>query len=218
MNQATPQPELLAATPCASLIHVAGDLIVRFEANPVHPLARMFAQTFADSLATDVAARSTRDTVAAPNIIVRDEAAPLKIMADGQRVDAREPITDHVALLFPSTDWMIAVTALSKDGEPLGSQRDVEAAAKALTLLGYDDWTLASDKVYERHVIDRRYHAPAADKNLYPNLPLSDWYWTSTAAPWSAESAFYVLLHFGNVNYYPRYYSGFGLACRRARQ
>ncbi|ODT97292.1 MAG: hypothetical protein ABS82_01180 [Rhodanobacter sp. SCN 67-45] len=217
MNQAASQTELLQATPSAPFIHVAGDLIVRIDSNPLHSLARMLATPLADGLAT-AAARSTRESTPGPSIIVRDEDAPWKIMADGKRVDARESVTDHVALLFPATDWMVAVGALSNVGQPLDSQQDVEAAAKALTLLGYDDWALAPDKVYERHVIDRRYHEPAVDKNLYPNLPLSDWYWTSTIAPWSAESAFSVFLHYGGVGSNHRFYSGFGLACRRARQ
>ena len=38
------------------------------------------------------------------------------------------------------------------------------------------------------------------------------------ATPWSRESAFYVFLPFGLVSSYRRNYSGFGLACRRARQ
>ncbi|WP_027489353.1 DUF1566 domain-containing protein [Rhodanobacter sp. OR92] len=206
MNQAAPQPEAITTTPGIPFIHVAGDLIVRLDSNPIHSLAHLPATPVAGALA--VAERSTHD----------DEAAPLKILADGTEVPAADPRTDHMAVLFPATGWMIAVKALSKDGRPLETQQAAEEAGKALQLLGHNNWMLAPDKVYERHVIDRRYHEPAADKNLFPNLPLSDWYWTSTAAPWSSGSAFLVNLRLGFVDGLLRSFSGFGLACRRARQ
>jgi len=203
MSHETQSADTPAAHATSPFIHVAGDLIVRLGSRPLHNLAHMLVSPLQDHFA---------------NIIGSDGATPLKIMADGKQVDAREPVTDHVALLFPDTGWMVAVTALSNGGRPFDSQQAAEAAGKALRLLDYDNWELATDKVYERHVIDRRFHEPAADKNLYPNLPLSDWYWTSTAAPWSSGSAFGVALRGGGVNSAPRGYGGFGLACRRARQ
>jgi len=188
------------------IINVEGDLIIThslslFDTAPAEPPAREQA------------------TTAAPAVIIRDDAIPWKIFADGQRLDAREPATDHVALLFPDTHWMVGVATLCQsDKNAFDSQQEAESAAKALALLGYDDWLLASDKVYDRHVIDRRYHEPAADKNLYPNLLLTDTYWTSTITPWSQAHAFGVGLDFGYVSYFHRGSSGFGLAARRARQ
>ncbi len=143
----------------------------------------------------------------------------VKIDANGNHLPADSTRTDHVALLFPDTGWMVAVAPLAREGgAAYASQADVEAAAKALRLLGHDDWILAPDTVYDRHVIDRRFHKPAADPKRYPHLLRGNWYWTSTAAPWSSAAAFYVDLDYGYVGYYPRDGSGFGLACRRARQ
>ena len=140
-------------------------------------------------------------------------------MEDGHRVDARELDVKHVALLFPETGWMVGTHTLCRDGErPFASQADTIAAAKASRLLGYDDWSLPDDVVYERHVIDRRFYEPAADTNLYPRLLLTDWYWTSRTTPWSESAAFYVNLNYGGVLNLNRLSSGFGLACRRARQ
>ena len=224
MNQATPQSEVLESKDAASIgyINIEGDINIHVGGSGTKSVAAFSPESMVRTLlfndALKNAIRSQPKPAAAPSIIIRDDAAPWKIMADGQRVDAREQVTDHVALLFPDTAWMIAVNALSRDGKPFSTQQDTETAGKALKLLDYDDWSLAADKVYERHVIDRRFHEPAADKNLYPNLPLSDWYWTSTVAPWSRESAFGVSLHDGFVDYNHRNSSGFGLACRRARQ
>ena len=155
----------------------------------------------------------------APSVIVRNAAQPLKIMRDGHRVDARDSVTDHIALLFPETDWMIGVDTLYRgEKNPFASQQDTVAAAKAITLLDYDDWGLADDIVYGRHIIDRRFFKPAADPNLYPRLLLTDTYWTSTVTPWSESSAFFVSIYSGYVCSNGRGSSGFGLPCRRARQ
>lgn len=146
-------------------------------------------------------------------------AAPLKILADGTEVPATDPRTDHVAILFPDTGWMVARQALSNDGEAYDTADQVDAAAKALRLLDFDDWQNAPlDEVWLRHVLKHDRYAPAVDTNLFPDLPTDDWYWTGTTAPWSAASAFLVALDFGYVYGYHRSHGGFGLACRRARQ
>lgn len=155
---------------------------------------------------------------AAPSIIIRDLTQPRKVMADGHQVDARETVTDHVALIFPDTGIWVHPATLAREGKPYDSQESVETAAKGLQLLDYDDWHLSPDTVYDRHVINRRFRKPAADPNLYPHLLLDDWYWTSTIVPGSPASAFGVYLDSGYVNYSLRYSGGFGLACRRARQ
>jgi len=162
--------------------------------------------------------QATGQKTEAPSIIVRNPAQPLKVMPDGHQVDARETVTDHVALIFPETGIWVHPATLARDGKPYDSQESVEAAAKGLQLLDYDDWHLSPDTVYDRHVIDRRFRKPAADPNLYPHLLLDDWYWTSTIMPGSPASAFDVNLDLGVVSSGHRSYSGFGLACRRARQ
>ncbi|MHB1057278.1 MAG: Lcl C-terminal domain-containing protein [Rhodanobacter sp.] len=145
---------------------------------------------------------------------------PLKVLADGTEVPATDPRTDHVAVLFPDTGWMVARKALTdSDGEALDNADAVDAAAKSLQLLGHQDWITAPlDEVWLRHVLKHDRYDPAVDTNLFPDLPLDDWYWTGTAAPWSSGSAFFVDLLNGYVLYNHRNFSGFGLACRRARQ
>lgn len=148
------------------------------------------------------------------------ETTPLKILADGTEIPATDPRTDHVAVLFRDSGWMVACDALTdREGEAHATADDVDADARQLHLLGFNDWISAPlDEVWLRHVLTHDRYDPAVDTNLFPDLPTDDWYWTGTAAPWSAESAFLVDLHDGIVNYFRRGYSGFGLACRRARQ
>ncbi|KLJ02856.1 DUF1566 domain-containing protein [Luteimonas sp. FCS-9] len=150
----------------------------------------------------------------------------LKILADGSEVPATDPRTDHVAVLFPD-GWMVACRPLTDtDGESLPNADAVDAAAAALDLLGHNDWQTAPlDEVWLRHILKHDRYDPALDSNLFPNLARGDWYWTGTNTPWSkdtasssASSAFGVFLGLGHVGSVPRYLSGFGLACRRARQ
>ncbi|WP_027489357.1 hypothetical protein [Rhodanobacter sp. OR92] len=145
---------------------------------------------------------------------------PLKVLADGTEVPATDPRTDHVAILFPDTGWMVARDALTNaDGEAHANADAVDADARQLHLLGFNDWFNAPlDEVWLRHVLKHDRYAPAVDTNLFPDLPTDDWYWTGTAAPWSSGSAFSVLLLGGGVGFLRRDSSGFGLACRRARQ
>jgi hypothetical protein len=177
------------------------------------------ADGLADFLVNSLGGRQLAAAIAAGANPHPAASRPLKTMGDGKRVDSREAVTDHVALLFPDTGWMIGVDTLCLDDErPFGSHQAALNGAKACRLLDYDDWSLADDVVYSRHVIDRRFHKPAADPNLYPRLLLSDWYWTSTITAWSQSAAFSVNLHLGYVDINSRDNSGFGLACRRARQ
>ncbi|MBN8260964.1 MAG: DUF1566 domain-containing protein [Xanthomonadales bacterium] len=222
------------AAPPSLFIHVAGDVNIHagtrrdpglsiLGALPISGTIAQALRAVQDGQRVNVTegpatAAAAHAATGAPSIIIRDPAQPLKAMADGHQVDARETVTDHVALIFPESGIWVHPTTLARDGKAYANQAAVEAAAKELRVLGHDDWHLAPDTVYDRHVIDRRFHKPAADPNLYPHLLLTDWYWTSTIAPWSAASAFYVPLGYGGVSYGPRDYSGFGLACRRARQ
>ncbi|MBN8260976.1 MAG: DUF1566 domain-containing protein [Xanthomonadales bacterium] len=148
------------------------------------------------------------------------DTTPIKVLADGTEVPATDPRTDHVAVLFPDTGWMVARQALSNEGEAYDTADEVDAAAQALRLLGFNDWLNAPlDEVWLRHVLKHDRYDPAVDTNLFPDLPRDDWFWTGTTTPWSAASAFLVSLDSGVVHSYARrYLSGFGLACRRARQ
>ena len=202
-------------------INFHGDVNVNLRADTApQPSINLLATLAASSTLQDALKKNqaASQKVEAPSIIQRDPAQPLKVMVDGHQVDAREAVTDHVALIFPETGIWVHPATLAREGKPYESQESVEAAAKALQILGYDDWQLSPDTVYDRHVIDRRFRKPAADPNLYPHLLLDDWYWTSTIVPGSPASAFGVYLNLGHVYGYPRYGSGFGLACRRARQ
>ncbi|KLJ02857.1 DUF1566 domain-containing protein [Luteimonas sp. FCS-9] len=214
----------LRSEPAAPALHVnvEGDLIIKLDSKPdaSAALLALLGPRFHRGGFTG------KDPRQAPGAAMRTQVAePRKVLNDGTQVPASDPRTDHVAVLFPETGVMIATKPLSRDGSPYATQQDVEAAARGLRLLGYDDWQLASDKVYERHVIDRTRRKPAVDPSLFPNLPLRDWYWTSTVlveedgtASSSASSAFLVDLNLGDVYDGPRDVSGFGLACRRARQ
>ena len=220
------------AAPPSLFIHVAGDVNIHAgtRRDPglsilgALPISGTIVQALRAALdgkgvnGTDCPTAAAHASNGAPSIIIRDPAQPLKVMADGHQVDARETVTDHVALIFPETGIWVHPTTLARDGKAYANQEAVVAAAKELRVLGHDDWHLSPDTVYDRHVIDRRFHKPAADPNLYPHLLVTDWYWTSTITPWSAASAFGVGLDLGNVNSYHRDGSGFGLACRRARQ
>ncbi|MCA0196632.1 MAG: DUF1566 domain-containing protein [Proteobacteria bacterium] len=155
-----------------------------------------------------------------PRIIVPDATIPLKVLADGYQADSRDTaVTDHVAVLYPDTGWTVARHALAKAGKPHPTADAVDKAAKQLQLLDFDDWFNAPlDEVWLRHVLKHDRYNPAVDTNLFPDLPRTDWFWTGTTTPWSAASAFYVHLYFGYVSDGRRNDSGFGLACRRARQ
>lgn len=145
-------------------------------------------------------------------------AVPLKILADGTEVPASDPRTDHVAVRFPDTGWIVATTLTSDNGKEFrNSDKAVEAAAKT-NLLGRTDWFNAPlDDVLLRHVIRHDRITPAADTNLFPNFPKYGWI-RSDQVPGNPASAFYVDLGYGVVDSSGRFASGFGLACCRARQ
>ena len=65
------------------------------------------------------------------------ETTPLKILADGTEIPATDPRTDHVAVLFPDTGWMVACDALTnREGEAHATADDVDAEADRLEKLG----------------------------------------------------------------------------------
>lgn len=152
------------------------------------------------------------------DVQVAHATGPLKILADGTGIPASDPRTDHVAVLFPD-GWMVAANLTGDDGDMFDDSDDAVEATCKTTLFGHPDWVNAPlDEVLLRHVIRHDRYNPAVDTNLFPNFPKDGWI-RSDVTPWSESSAFFVDLGFGGVNYgLRRSYSGFGLACRRARQ
>ena len=149
--------------------------------------------------------------------------SPQKVLADGTHVAAQDPRTDHVAVFFPDTGWMITAASLG-DAKRYDNHGDALKAARELRLLGHDDWQLAPIAPWERHVLDRSRYEPAVHVDLFPGI-VSGWHWTSDECAWSrdektgvAASAWYVDSGGGGVDTFHRSYSGFGLAARRVGQ
>ncbi len=150
----------------------------------------------------------------------------LKILADGTQVPSSDPRTDHSVVLFPDGTMFTAHSFgpgpdsdADEDAEepPFDSQQDAEAGAPAFKLLGYDDWRLPTIEEYERYVINRKFHNPATDPNLFPGVK-PDWHWSSTPAAWSSASAWVVHFGSGSVSGSLRNDDGFALAVRRVGQ
>ena len=149
--------------------------------------------------------------------------SPQKVLADGTHVAAQDPRTDHVAVFFPDTGWMITAASLG-EGKCYDNHDEALKAARDLRLLGHDNWQLAPIAPWERHVIDRSRYEPAVHVDLFPGI-VSGWHWTSDECAWSrdektgvAASAWFVYSSRGYVDGLPRNLSGFGLAARRVGQ
>ena len=141
-----------------------------------------------------------------------------KVLADGTHVAGTDPRTDHIAVIDHASGLMWAVESLgdAKDADSGISQADCEKRCAELRLLGFDDWRLPTRTELAALTDDTR-HEPAIDAALFPRVK-PRWHWTSTAAAWSASSAWNVYFYGGSVYYFPRNYSGFALAVRRAGQ
>ena len=141
-----------------------------------------------------------------------------KVLADGTHLPGADSRTDHVAVIDNATSLMWSVESLGdpKDPDSGISQDACERRCAELRLLGYDDWRLPTRKELEGLVDDTR-HEPAIDTALFPRVK-PRWHWTSTAAAWSASSAWVVSFNLGSVYYLRRNYDGFALAVRRAGQ
>lgn len=113
-----------------------------------------------------------------------------------------------------------STTGLEWTAKPLSSEyQDHEAAtaaAAACRIGGHEDWNLPS-RSQLLTLVDLRRFDPAIDTDAFPNFP-SRWFWTSDLCAWSSASAWGVSFHLGLVYDDHRYYNGFALAVRRARQ
>lgn len=154
---------------------------------------------------------------AAPSPPPTSLADPIKVLADGTRCAPGDTRTDHVAVLLPAAGIMLHPVSLgTSDGDPLQNHAACEAACRDLRVLGHSDWRLASREDWN-HILDLTRHDPAVDPNLYPGIK-PHWHWTSTAAAWSASSAWGVGADGGNVCDFHRDGGGFALAVRRVGQ
>ena len=117
----------------------------------------------------------------------------IKIGHDGAEL-ARDA-GGHAAVLVPAAGLMWASATLPKSMPHAAA----EAACKALTLAGFNDWRLPT--VEELFALaDRTRYRPAIDTDLYPGTK-SDWYWSASAAA-SAPADFAWLVDFGYGNSY----------------
>ena len=143
----------------------------------------------------------------------------IRIGADGQPLP--EGSTEkHVAVLFPQIGWLLTATVICTEEQ---SQTELLETAKKLDLLGHTDWELAPIELLKIATDHSRY-SPAFNPEFFHDIPI-DWLWSSTDVAWSrdektgvAASAWYVGSDCGDVYYYPRDSSGFGLAARRVGQ
>jgi hypothetical protein len=141
-----------------------------------------------------------------------------KVLANGTRIPASDPRTDHVAVIDHAAGLMWSVDSLGDPDNPddgIAHDHCIERC-KQLRLLGFDDWRLPTRAELAALVDDTR-HEPAIDTNLFPRVK-PRWHWTSTAAAWSSASAWGVYFYYGGVYGSHRVYLGFALAVRRASQ
>ena len=135
----------------------------------------------------------------------------IKIGADGARLP--HDATDWVAVELSEHGLMFSRTSIVDSDVP---QQDCEAACKALTLAGFNDWDLPAIEELQL-LVDRSRYSPAIDTDFFVDIE-DDWYWSKTPAAWSSASAWFVGFANGLVYSDPRGSDGFALAVRRAGQ
>jgi hypothetical protein len=118
----------------------------------------------------------------------------------------------HVAVLLPDHGLMFTATNVAEDVP----QKECEAAAKACTVGGYDDWSLPTVEQLQL-LVDRTRRSPAINTDYFRDIK-DDWYWTTTAVAGSSASAWGVYFNGGYVGSGHRDYDGFALAVRRVGQ
>jgi hypothetical protein len=139
----------------------------------------------------------------------------MKVLADGTRVPATDPRTDHVAVLDTTLQLLIYPHSVGVDGKRAKQAQLKDAVAK-LDVLG-GGWRLA-----ERHeaesIIDLTRHDPAVNPSLFPGIK-SAGHITATAAAWApARAAWWVGLSGGGVYGHLLNYDGLALAVRPVGQ
>lgn len=137
----------------------------------------------------------------------------IKLDATGAHLP--DDATGHVAVFLPDHGLTFTATHVTESDV---SQQECEAAAKACTLLGANDWDLPTIEELQL-LIDRTRYQPAINTDFFTNIQ-SDWYWSKTPAAWSSASAWFVNFYYGGVYGCLRDYNGFGfaLAVRRSGQ
>ena len=132
----------------------------------------------------------------------------IKIAPNGDHLPADAIAWD--AVLLPRLSLMFSADDVSEEELTLA---DAEAACAALTLAGFNDWTLP-----ERHeleaILDLTRYNPAIDPTFFRDTQ-SDWYWTRTPVAWSPDCAWIVLVSTGYVGSYHRSSNAFVRAVRR---
>ena len=136
----------------------------------------------------------------------------IKLDASGAHLP--DDATGHVAVLLPDHGLTFTATHVTETDV---SQQDCEAAAKACTLLGANDWDLPTIEELSL-IIDRTRYSPAINTDFFTNIQ-NDWYWSKTPfAAGASASAWFVLFYNGYVSYFHRHGYGFALAVRRSGQ
>ena len=139
-----------------------------------------------------------------------------KVLADGTRVPASDPRTDHVAVLDTTRNLLIHPHSIGINGKAARDVRDLKPVVEQLDILG-GGWRIA-DVDEAASIIRRDRYSPAVDQNLFPGIQPA-WHVTSTPAAWApARAAWWVGFDLGFVFDYFTDLDGFALAVRPAGQ
>ena len=139
-----------------------------------------------------------------------------KVLADGTRVSASDPCTDHVAVLDTTRNLLIHPHSIGINGKAARDVRDLKPVVEQLDILG-GGWRIA-DVDEAASIIRRDRYNPAVDQNLFPGIQPA-WHVTSTPAAWApARAAWWVYFYYGVVGVYVADFDGFALAVRPAGQ
>ena len=139
-----------------------------------------------------------------------------KVLADGTRVSASDPRTDHVAVLDTRLNLEFLVNSIGINGKTARDVRDLKPVVEQLDILG-GGWRIA-DVDEAASIIRRDRYNPAVDQNLFPGIQPA-WHVTSTPAAWApARAAWWVGFYLGGVYGLGTDLDGFALAVRPAGQ
>ena len=139
-----------------------------------------------------------------------------KVLADGARLPASDPRTDHVAVLDTRLNLEFLVNSIGISGKAARDVRDLKPVVEQLDILG-GGWRIA-DVDEATSIIRRDRYSPAVDQNLFPGIQPA-WHVTSTPAAWApARAAWWVYFYGGDVFDYGTDGGGVALAVRPAGQ